>query len=334
MPQSGVMLVWPHPASDWALNLAAVETAFIQIARAISAREILLLVCYDAAHQQHIRTQLHAHTIPETSIRYAIAPGNDTWARDFAPITIIREQKPVLLNFTFNGWGDKYNAELDNAINRKLHDAGHFHTELEDIPLILEGGSIESDGQGTLLSTRQCLLAKNRNPGFNESMLEESLKTHLGIKRILWLNHGALQGDDTDSHIDNLARFVSGDTIAYLQCNHSEDPHYECLKEMETELKTFKTLHGEPYKLLPLPLPKPLHDPDGRRLPASYINFLIINGAVLLPLFNAPEDHIAIKKLQTLYPERDIIGINCREIIRQNGGIHCLTMQFPEGILA
>lgn len=327
------MLAWPHSASDWASNLAAVEPAFIQIASAISARENLLLLCFDDAHRQHIEKQLRTYAIPMNPIRMIIAPCNDTWARDFAPITIIREQNPILLNFTFNGWGDKYNAELDNAINRKLHDAGHFLIQMEDIPLVLEGGSIESDGQGTLLTTRQCLLSDTRNPDLSEIMLERALKKHLGIERILWLHYGALQGDDTDSHIDNLARFINADTIAYLHCDYPSDPHYKPLQQMEAELKTFKTASGVPYTLLPLPLPKPIHDKDHRRLPASYINFLIINGAVLLPFFKTEEDKIAQEKLQRAFPQRQIIGIDCREIIRQNGGIHCLTMQFPAGVL-
>ena len=261
-------------------------------------------------------------------------PTNDTWCRDFGPISAIKNGDTVLFDFQFNAWGNRYAAELDNAVSSTLYERGVFTSRPQSVNFVLEGGSIESDGAGTLLTTEACLLNENRNSA-NKSMITDALLKNLPVSRVLWLKNGALAGDDTDSHIDNLARFTAEDTIVYAYCNDSTDPYYETLHAMSAELTAFRRTNGEPYKLKPLTLPKPkFSSVDGRRLPASYVNFLIINDAVLVPQFNDPADTLALNTLMECFPNREIIGIDSLGFIEQNGGIHCLTMQFIANQLA
>lgn len=332
--QSAVMLTWPHRETDWSRRLKIVEPTFAAIAREVSRREKLLIVCFDANHRAHIEQLLQLARVDMSQIRLFIVPANDTWARDHGPITVLCRNEALLLDFGFNGWGGKYPSALDDAITRRLYDQGTFgDTELHSVNLVLEGGSIEVDGQGTLLTTEQCLLAPTRNPTLPRDELEQRLKALLGLKRILWLKHGHLDGDDTDSHIDTLARFCDANTIAYVACDDPADPHFDDLKEMEAELMAFRSADGSGYRLVPLPWPKAKFNVDGERLPATYANFLIINGAVLVPTYDDPADAVAIERLQGCFPKRDIIGINCLPLIEQFGSLHCVTMQLPAGVL-
>jgi agmatine deiminase len=254
--------------------------------------------------------------------------------RDYGPIAVSRGGRLVLHDFTFDGWGGKYPAALDNLASRALFEGGFFATdEFRQQQLVLEGGSIDSDGCGTLLSTTRCLLDSGRNPGFNRSRLEAWLGEHLGIARVLWLEHGELAGDDTDAHVDMLARFCSPDTIAYSCCDDLQDEHFAPLAAMEQQLQTFRTRDGQPYELVPLPLPEAIRDEHGRRLPASYANFLIINGAVLLPVYDDPADAVAQTALAACFPGRRVVPLNCLPLILQNGSLHCATMQLPVGVL-
>ena len=332
-PQSGVMLTWPHAHGDWAPRLATVEPVFAAITREISRHERVLIVCYDDPHRAHVTKTLRDTGTDLGRAILKIAPSNDTWARDHGPITVLCREQPLLLDFGFNGWGGKYPHDLDNRITRRLHDVGAFgNTAIESFELILEGGSIEVDGAGTLLTTTRCLLAPTRNPRLSRAALEKELSEWLGLNRILWLEHGRLEGDDTDSHIDTLARFCDARTIAYVDCDDPHDAHYQDLKAMEQQLQRFHAADGTPYRLVPLPWPRPRTD-DGRRLPATYANFLIINGAVLVPTYRDPADPVALARLKECFPERDIVGIDCTPIIAQFGSLHCLTMQLPEGVL-
>ncbi|HEX7028598.1 MAG TPA: agmatine deiminase family protein [Gammaproteobacteria bacterium] len=335
-PQDGVILTWPHPDSDWAEVLQQIEPEFVSMAAATSRFENVLVICREPAHEQHIRGLLASAgktgiEAKAENIRYAHIKTNDTWSRDFGPISIVRDGQPQLLDFKFNGWGGRYPAELDNAVNGHLRDLGFFATELQPQNFILEGGSIESDGAGTLLTTRRCLLNDRRNPGDLDA-LTRALLDYLPVQRVLWLEHGMLLGDDTDSHIDNLARFVAEDTLVYLQCEDPSDEHHEELHAMAAELTRFRTPGGAPYKLVPLPMPRAIFSRvDSRRLPASYVNFLIINEAVLVPQFNDPADEVALRTLEQCFPDRRMIGIDSRGFVEQNGGIHCLTMQVAAG---
>ena len=198
---------------------------------------------------------------------------------------------------------------------------------------VLEGGSIESDGLGTLLTTSECLLSPNRNGQMSRDEIEEYLCSVFHLKQVLWLDHGYLAGDDTDSHVDTLARLCSPDTIAYVQCTDTQDEHYEALHQMEEQLKTFRTLNGNPYRLLALPMVDKIEE-EGERLPATYANFLIMNDAVLYPTYRQPEnDQRAKEMLQVAFPHHEIVSVDCCALIKQHGSLHCVTMQYPVGVM-
>lgn len=330
--QSLIQLTWPHIETDWAYMLDEVETCFLNIAYEILERQDLLVV---APEPFSIGDCIEAHGGNVKRLTVSKVETNDTWARDHAFITMLKEDgTPQLLDFCFNGWGMKYAANYDNLINSKLY---YFCDTLKGEYVyhrnfILEGGSIESDGKGTLLTTRSCLLSSNRNEMIQEDM-EKFLKETFNLKQVLWLSHGYLAGDDTDSHIDTLARFCPDDTIAYVKCTDSNDEHYEELKAMEEELKTFRTLDGKPYRLLPLPMANPIYDDERKRLPATYANFLIMNEAVLYPTYmQYANDMLAKEVLAEAFPGREIVGIDCTALIKQHGSLHCVTMQYPEGV--
>jgi agmatine deiminase len=330
--QDGVLLAWPHESTDWHPNLAEVEPVFIEIVRRISGFERVLLVAPDAGSLE--KKLRDARACLDRIAIYPI-PSNDTWARDFGPITIFREGEPFLLDFGFNGWGLKFAADLDNRITGRLHKAGAFGAvPHQSVGLILEGGSIESDGRGTLLTTTECLLSPNRNPHLSRRELEDALRELLGAGHFLWLENGYLAGDDTDSHIDTLARFAPGDTILHVACGDPADEHYCALSRMGGELGDLRTPEGRPYRLIPLPWPRPCFDGEGQRLPATYANFLVINGAVLVPTYR--DDHKDAEALHAIggaFPDRVIIGIDCLPLIEQHGSLHCVTMQLPKGVM-
>jgi len=328
--QSGVMLTWPHEKTDWADMLEEVERCFIEIVKAISEREKVLIVCPD---QLYLSNKLKDCRVE--NLIFAELASNDTWARDHGAITVMAGGKPTLYDFTFNGWGLKFASNFDNQITRSLYLQGLFQEKVlyqNKQNLILEGGSLESDGQGTILTTRACLLSANRNQYLSEEEIERKLIELFGGAQILWLSSGYLTGDDTDSHVDTLARFCDPQTIAYVKCEDENDEHYEALKNMELELISFRTLNDQPYNLIPLPMAEAVFDGEFR-LPATYANFLIINGAVLVPFYGSPKDIIAENLLKTAFPDREIIGIDCRPLIIQHGSLHCVTMQFPKGVL-
>lgn len=333
-PQSGIILTWPHPGTDWLSRLADTEKLYVEIASTITRYERLLIICCDTRHRQQISRLLEHAGVALQAVRFAICETDDTWVRDYGPITVAHDGRLLLQDFTFDGWGGKYPAALDNRVSRSLFDAGFFgDNEHLQQQLVLEGGSIDSDGCGTLLTTSACLLESGRNPGYDRARLEARLRELLGIERFLWLEHGELAGDDTDAHVDMLARFCNPGVIAYSSCNDPQDEHFAPLAAMEQELQTFRTREGLPYDLVPLPLPQPVLDENGRRLPASYANFLIINGAVLVPVYADPADAVAVAALAGCFPGRQVEPLNCLPLIQQNGSLHCATMQLPMGVL-
>jgi agmatine/peptidylarginine deiminase len=258
-------------------------------------------------------------------------PSNDTWARDHGFITLVDDEGHTrLLDFKFNGWGEKFAAELDNAINRRIYDEGKIKGEYVDcLDFVLEGGSIESDGKGTIFTTTGCLLAPHRNQPMTKAQIEERLKQELHAERILWIDHGNLVGDDTDGHIDTLVRICPDDTLLYMGAGEPDDEQHEELRLMEEQLKSFRTLDGKPYRLMKLPMPKAIIF-EGERLPATYANFLVINGAVLVPTYDQTDlDAEAMRVIGETFPGREIVGIDCRSIIKQHGSLHCCTMQYP-----
>lgn len=332
-PQSGIQLTWPHTHSHWRGLIASIEATFADLAHAISLYETVVISCFDNAHRDHVQQLLEKRGAHMESVRLYVVPSNDIWVRDHGPLTVLRNGSPLLLDFSFNGWGGKWPFQLDDALTGRLHELGAFDTiSRETVELILEGGSIEVDGEGTLLTTSQCLLDPLRNPRFDRQSLETFLSAQFGLNRVLWLDHGHLMGDDTDGHIDTLARFCDAHTIVYVQCDQRDDPHYEPLQAMERQLREFTDYQGKPYSLVPLPLPAPQFK-GSERLPATYANFLIINGAVLVPTYNDPLDQVALERIESCFPGRQVIGIHAVPIIQFYGSVHCVTMQLPRGVL-
>ncbi|WP_321287931.1 agmatine deiminase family protein [uncultured Sunxiuqinia sp.] len=328
--QSGVQLTWPDTATDWKRTLIEVLSVYEQIAKEILKHEKLLIVCRDKnSLPDFLQNNNEQLTIQEMPI-------NDTWARDHGAITIIENGQPALLNFRFNGWGMKFPANHDNQITSTLYQQKAFRegVRLHDLSYFtFEGGAIESNGTGCALTTSECLLSKNRNEHLSQTAIEFLLKKTMYIEKVLWLHHGFLAGDDTDSHIDTLARFCNKNTIAYVKCTNTQDLHYDALQKMEVELKQMTDQNGQPFQLVPLPFPDPIYDNDGEQLPATYANFLILNKAVLLPVYEIKQDFEAIEITKKLFPEHEIVPINSRPLIKQHGSIHCISMQFPIGVL-
>ena len=317
--QWGVQLTWPHADTDWAPMLDEITVTYEDMAREIARREHLLIVTPEGADLSSLTPLL----IP--------LPSDDTWARDHGFISMIDDQgHRRLLDFRFNGWGEKFPASQDNALNRRLYDLGAIEGDYVDcLDFVLEGGSIESDGRGTIFTTTGCLLAPHRNQPLTKVEIEDRLKQALCAERILWIDHGNLTGDDTDGHIDTLVRICPDDTLLYVGCDDPADEQYAELKLMEEQLTTFRTLEGKPYRLLKLPMPRAIYAGKDR-LPATYANFLVVNGAVLCPTYAQPDlDAEALRLIGEAFPEREIVGIDCRSIIKQHGSLHCCTMQFP-----
>jgi agmatine/peptidylarginine deiminase len=322
-PQSFVQLIFPHAQSDWAPYLEEACETFAKIAKAVARFQPCLIICDDI-------DRVKAYFSDTRNLHFVFCETDDTWARDCSGITIETEAGCRIQDFTFTGWGGKFDAALDNTMTRTVSEC--YGAPLDSHDFILEGGGIESNGKGLLLVTEQCLMNPNRNADMTEqSEVESMLGETLGIKKVLWLYSGYLAGDDTDSHIDTLARFCGENTICYVQCTDHTDEHFEALQAMEGELKALRNDRDEPFELVPLPMTEAIHY-DGERLPATYANFLIINGAVLVPTYRDPNDAKALGVFNTLFPDREIIGIDCSVLIRQHGSLHCVTMQFPSGI--
>ena len=319
--QAFVQLIFPHTKSDWAPYLEAASATFVTIIETIARYEQCLVICDDI---DRVKSYFKDHT----NIFFLQAQSDDTWARDCSALTLVApKSKPILMDFTFNGWGNKFDASLDNALTFSL--AGHFIAHYQKVDFVLEGGAIDSNGQGLLLTTSQCLMNPNRNPQFKtKKEVESILEEKLGIQKTLWLDHGYLAGDDTDSHVDTLARFVDARSITYVKCNDPQDEHYKALSAMEQELLALRGLDGKPFRLIPLPMTEAIYYEE-ERLPATYANFLIINDALLVPTYNDPHDQEAIAILKEAFSSREVIGIDCSVLIRQHGSLHCVTMQFP-----
>lgn len=336
--QSGVQLTWPHCDTEW-YELDKVLECYTDIAYNILKYEPLMVVCRDIAEAKSDIVRIAGRKglqMDFDRICFYQAPLNDTWARDHGGISVFGDNgEKYLYDFVFNGWGLKFASNLDNMITQTVFRQGAFNDDVMGVdmrPFVLEGGSLDTDGCGTLLTTKECLCSVNRNEYLTQDEIEGDLKSAFGLDRILWLEHGGLKGDDTDSHVDILARFCSPDTIAYMQCTDPEDENYDGLAAMEKQLRSFRTKDGGHYRLVPLPLPEPMYL-DDYRLPASYANFLILNGAVLVPGAASPMDEVARQRLQEVFPDREVAVVDCRPLLSGHGSLHCVTMQFPEGYL-
>lgn len=348
--QEGIQLTWPHEDTDWNDYLDDVNNVYVQMANAITKHEKLFVV---TPHKDKVKTLLCKHLSVEQMERITFheCPTNDTWARDHGFISLKKvltttshyynneksnksdiknARDRILLDFQFNGWGEKFKADLDTKINCSLFENGVITGDYIDLNnFVLEGGSIESDGKGTIFTTSCCLLAPHRNQPLSKGDIEDRLKVYLHADRILWIDHGELIGDDTDGHIDTLVRTAPDNTLLYVGCDDTSDKQYAGLKLMEEQLRTFRSAEGKPYRLLKLPMPDAMFY-DDERLPATYANFIIINGAVILPTYKQPDkDKEAQRIVQQAFPDREIICIDSSVIVRQHGSLHCCSMQFP-----
>lgn len=333
-PQSGIQLTWPHANTDWKPYLEDITKVFVNMAKVITNEELLAVVTPET---ETVRKQLSKELTAAqlNNVIFYDIDSNDTWARDHAPLTLVSDDKETcILDFKFNGWGDKFEWTKDNNITSQLNNKGAFNSGYEcDTDFVLEGGSIESDGKGSIFTTTFCLMAEHRNQPLTREEIEERLLKSLHAKRIVWLDYGQLIGDDTDGHIDTIVRLAPNDTIVYNGCDDESDEQYNDFNSLEKQLRQLKTLDGQPYNLLRLPMPDAIYD-DGERLPATYANFVITNKSVICPTYSQPiKDNIALEVLQRAFPNHNIVGIDASVVIKQHGSLHCLTMQYPEGTL-
>jgi len=261
---------------------------------------------------------------------------NDTWTRDYGPLTIVKYDCLRALDFGFNGWGLKFAADKDNLANLRMMEnfiipKAVYRNERE---FVLEGGSVETDGEGTILTTSKCLCSPNRNGGLTKEKAESMLHQYLGASHVLFLDYGELEGDDTDSHIDTLARLAPENIILFTGCRDIDDPHFEELLKMRAQLTLFRNAEGEPFNLVELPLPLPIYDEEGNRLPATYANYLVTDKAIFIPTYNQPDnDLLAMQTIRIAFPDHKIVGVDCTTLIKQHGSLHCATMQLPKGLL-
>ena len=330
-PQSAVLVAWPHAGTDWAERLAGVEETYIALVAAITRFQNVVICVADDDVETYAEIRLRSNRVDMDRVRFATAPYDDTWLRDSGPITLIEGGAFRLLDFRFTGWGGKFEAGDDDRLVERLDAGGLFRdARRTSIDFALEGGAIDTDGAGTLLTTWQCL--HERHPQASREELTEKLAGWLHQDRVLWLDHGYLEGDDTDAHVDTLARFAPNDAIVFQACDDEADSHFAELKAMGGEIAALRTQDGRPYTLFPLPWARPILDGQ-RRLAASYANFLIVNGAVLMPAYGDAADDAAAAVLADAFPDREIVQIPCRPLIWQNGSLHCLTMQLPRGLV-
>lgn len=319
--QSFTQIIFPHAKSDWARYLVEAEETFVNIINAIIKYQKCLVVCDNV---QRVKSRFKEHE----NLFFTEYETNDTWARDCSVLCVQNGNEIELLDFTFTGWGGKFESQKDNAMSQAI--AHCYSKKIKKINLILEGGGVESNGVDTILTTSECMLNKNRNSTLSKEQITKILQNEFGMSKILYLNHGYLAGDDTDSHVDTLARFIDEKSIMYVKCEDQNDEHYKELKLMEDELKAFAKEYD--FKLIPLPMSDACYFEE-ERLPATYANFLFVNGAVLVPTYGVKQDEEALEIFRKTFPNRDIVGINCFSLIKQHGSLHCVTMNFASGIL-
>jgi len=318
-------MAWPCDNDLWVGELAGVRNEFAVFVRAVAAREPVHLLVQDAEAEEDARARLDGADVRLHRYDY-----DDVWLRDSGPIFIARGNELRLLDWEFNGWGQKYTPTRDNGVPRFVADL--LQTDPIATGVVLEGGSIEVSGAGSLLTTRQCLLSPKRNPSLGEADLERILGDMLGVSQVLWLDAG-LEGDHTDGHIDTITRFVDARTIVTVSCEDQADPNYAVTQANTERLRGFRDPAGDPFRVVELPLPRTPVYFDGQRLPLTYANFYIVNGAVLVPVYGDPYDERALDILRPLFPGRTVQGLMARHLITGGGAFHCVTQQQPVGLL-
>ena len=332
--QSGILLCFPHNGNDWPGKYEAIQWAFVEFIKKVATFEEVFLIVADEKLKAKVAEMLETATVPMSNVSFIIHKTNRSWMRDSGPIIVQNGTKREVLNFNFNGWAKYKNINLDKHVPVKV---GEFlklpvtQVMYKGKPVIVEGGAIEVNGKGTLLTSEECLMHPSiqvRNPGFTKADYEAVFKEYLGITNVIWLGDG-VEGDDTHGHIDDLCRFVNEDTIVTIVESDPKDSNYKPLQDNLKRLQNAKLENGKSPKIVELPMPKRI-DFDGLRLPASYANFLILNNCVLVPTFNDSNDRIALNILADCFPEREIIGINAIDLIWGFGTLHCLSQQIPE----
>lgn len=330
-PQDAILMAFPTEHTDWAYIIQEARLQYVRIIRTFTDEKVkVVLLCHDIPEAKSILKECDLNYITFIQCEY-----NDTWTRDYGPISIIKNDRTRALDFGFNGWGLKFASDKDNLAVLSLSKKSVILPEAyrNERDFILEGGSVETDGEGTLLTTTRCLCSDNRNGGLSKKEAENILQHKLGVNHVLFLDHGALEGDDTDSHIDTLARLAPGNTILFTGCRNIDDSQFEELLKMRAQLTLFRNAEGEPFNLIELPLPDPIYDEDGFRLPATYANYLITDNAVFVPTYQQPaNDMLAMQTIKVAFPQYKIVGIDCTTLIKQHGSLHCATMQIPHNI--
>lgn len=322
-----ILMAWPHDQSDWNYMLPDIKQCYLNIINTFISAGHRVLLLIPNPDEPLLDTFAPSQLV---KIKYLT---NDTWTRDYGPITLIdNNDTPRALDFTFNGWGLKFAANRDNLANSFLHKKNIIASLQNCQNFVLEGGGIESDGNGTILTAAQTQFSPNRNNGLSHKQIIEKISSSLHANQILMISHGYLADDDTDSHIDTLARFAPNNTIIYTGCSDPSDEHFMQLSLMKQELQSLRTPSGQPYNLIELPLPDPVYS-DAERLPATYANFLATNKAVFLPIYGQPKKDLLAEQIIKIAFDKPVYTINCSPLIRQHGSLHCATMQIPKQLI-
>lgn len=330
-PQESVLMALPNPGTDWDYIIGEARSQYERIIKALTDAEIhVVLLCDDADGAGTLLKNCN-----QNKITYVVMEYNDTWTRDYGPLAVIKGDRLRALDFGFNAWGLKFAAERDNLVNLHLHQKFVMNTDTyrNERDFVLEGGSVETDGEGTILTTTRCLCSPNRNGGLSKKEVERQLQDRLGASHVLFLDYGALEGDDTDSHIDTLARMAPANSILFVGCRNVDDPQFEELLKMRAQLSMFRNAEGEPFNLIELPLPDAIFDENGNRLPATYANYLVTDKVIFMPTYGQPiNDRLAMQTVRIAFPDHKVVGIDCTTLIKQHGSLHCATMQIPSNL--
>lgn len=331
-PSQGILVAFPNKDTDWDYILSEAEEQYTKMISAfIENGKHVIVLCSDRHHVSESLKGCDSSFLSLVEMNF-----NDTWTRDYGFLSVERGERKRALDFGFNGWGLKFRSDRDNLVNLNLNKIHLIEDSIyrNERDFILEGGSVETDGHGTLMTTSRCLCSPNRNGGKSKEELNEILCSRLGCEHILWLDYGYLEGDDTDSHIDTLARFAPNDTILFMGCRNVDDSHFEELLKMRAQLSMFRTAEGNPYNLVELPLPDAIYDEEGLRLPATYCNYLVTDDVIFMPTYNQPSnDMLATRTVRIAFPDHKVVGVDCRTLIKQHGSLHCATMQIPPGYI-
>ena len=324
--QRAIWLSVPHNIETWP-DLNKIWPSYTKLIKEIAEDQKVCLQVNDLDHENQFKALLETYKIPLENLKFYHHPTNDSWCRDHGPLFVINDQGQVkITNWTYNCWGEKYPPfDADNKIPKLIAKATHL--EIDHIDMILEGGSVEFNGCGDMITTKSVLLNKNRNPNLSQAEIESHLKDNLGVENIIWLEQG-IEGDDTDGHIDDITRFVNEDTVITVIEDNINDSNHKILASNLKALKMATLRNGKKLKVIYLPMPNAIHK-EGIRLPGSYANFLITNKKVIVPIFNCSRDEEALSILQNQFKDREVVGIDSTEIIWGLGSFHCLSQQEP-----